>query len=81
MRSQNEGGEVEANAYDMLQWLAQQTDTPDSVQAAAMRLTTRVSYDHTLPFPEDPIEDALMIVESVLGENWNEQGDDRLSGS
>lgn len=74
-RSLNEEREIESNAYDMLQWLAQHMDTPDAVRAAATRLTTRVSHEHTLPFPEDPLEDAGMIVEALLGTNWTEMRD------
>jgi hypothetical protein len=73
-RSLNEGREIEANAYEMLQWLAQQADAPDAIRSAATRLAARVSLDHTLPFPEDPLEDARMIVEALLGVNWTEVG-------
>ena len=74
-RSLNEEREIEANAYEMLQWLAQQADTEEAVRSAATRLTVRVSLDHTLPFPEDPLEDARMIVEALLGRNWTEKGE------
>jgi len=74
-RSLTEKSEIESNAYDMLQWLAQQADTPDAVRSAATRLTTRVSHNHTLPFPEDPLEDAGMIVEALLGEGGKEKKD------
>ena len=80
MRSQTEVCDDETNAYDMLKWLAQQVDTPDLVQSAATRLTTRVSHDHTLPFPEDPIEYAAIIVETLLGMDWIEPGEDQDSG-
>ena len=80
-RSLNEECEIEANAYEMLQWLAQQADTPDDVRAAAARLTARVSHDHTLPFPEDPLDDARMIVEALLGKNWTEMGEAQGSGN
>ncbi|MEA1978083.1 MAG: hypothetical protein U9N80_09320 [Chloroflexota bacterium] len=80
-RSLNEEREIEANAYEMLQWLAQQADTVDAVRAAATRLTARVSLDHTLPFPEDPLEDARMIVEALLGVNWAAMGDAQGSGN
>ena len=66
-RSLTENIKIESNAYDMLRWLSQQADTPDAVRSAATRLTARVSHDHTLPFPEDPLEDARMIVEALLG--------------
>ncbi len=80
-RSLNEEREIEANAYEMLQWLAQQVDTTDDVRSAAIRLTARVSLDHTLPFPEDPLEDAQMIVEALLDLNWAEMGDSQGSGN
>ncbi len=74
-RSLNEEREIEANAYEMLQWLAQQADTEDAVRSAATRLTAHVGLDHTLPFPEDPLEDAWMIVDALLGLKWAEMGD------
>ncbi|MEE9514116.1 MAG: hypothetical protein V3V46_08560 [Anaerolineales bacterium] len=74
-RSLTEGKGIESNAYDMLRWLAQQSDTPDAARSAATRLSARVSHDHTLPFPEDPIEDARMICEALLGMGWNEIGE------
>jgi len=74
-RSLAEEREIESNAYDMLQWLAEQADTPEAVRSAATRLTARVSHDHTLPFPEDPLEDAGMIVEALIGRGWTEMGD------
>jgi hypothetical protein len=80
-RSLNEEREIEANAYEMLQWLAQQADTEEAVRSAATRLTVRVSLDHTLPFPEDPLEDARMIVEALLGLNWAEMGEADGSGN
>ncbi len=74
-RSLTEEREIESNAYDMLQWLAQQANTPDTVRSAATRLSARVSHDHTLPFPEDPLEDAWMIVEALLGTGCTEIGE------
>ncbi len=38
---------------------------PEEVRTAARRLTTRVDFDHTLPFEDDPLEDARGIVEFV----------------
>lgn len=74
-RNLTEGFEIETNAYDMLRWLAQQADTPDAIRSAATRLTARVSHDHTLPFPENPLEDARMICEALLGMGWTEMGE------
>ncbi len=78
-RSLAEEREIESNAYDMLQWLAEQADTPEAVRSAATRLTARVSHDHTLPFPEDPLEDAWMIVEALLGAGGISKGDGSVS--
>ncbi|NOR90874.1 MAG: hypothetical protein GQ524_11555 [Anaerolineales bacterium] len=80
-RSVNEKRKIEANAYEMLQWLSQQADAPDAVRSAATRLTAHVSLDHTLPFPEDPLEDARMIVEALLGVSWTEMGKVQGSGN
>jgi hypothetical protein len=43
--------------------------TPDELRAAAQRLTTRVAEDHSLPFKEDPISDAEMIVRALKTES------------
>jgi len=80
-RSLTEECEIESNAYSMLQWLTQQADATDAVRSAAKRLTARVNHDHTLPFPEDPLEDARMIVEALLGLDWTEMGEAQDPGN
>ncbi|MCC7360795.1 MAG: hypothetical protein IT317_15035 [Anaerolineales bacterium] len=35
---------------------------PEAVRAAAERLTTKVDYDHALPFADDPLVDAELII-------------------
>jgi hypothetical protein len=35
---------------------------PENVRAAARRLTAKVDEDHTLPFAEEPLEDARLII-------------------
>ncbi len=50
-----------------LQRLQSDRLVPEEVRAAARRLTTRVDFDHTLPFEDDPIEDARGIVEFTGG--------------
>jgi hypothetical protein len=35
------------------------------VQAAAARLTTKVDFDHALPFDDDPLVDAELIITYV----------------
>ena len=70
MRHSPEKSEIESNAYVMLQWLSQQADHAHAVRCAAIRLTARVSLDHTLPFAEDPLDDAQIIIEALLGTDW-----------
>ncbi len=53
------------DALKQLQRLQADPLTPENVRAAAQRLTTRVDFDHALPFADDPIEDARGIIEFV----------------
>lgn len=53
------------DALKQLQRLQADPLAPEIVRKAAQRLTTRVDFDHTLPFEDDPIEDARGIVEFV----------------
>jgi len=53
------------DALKQLQRLQEDVLVPERVREAARRLTTRVDFDHTLPFEDDPIEDARGIVEFV----------------
>jgi hypothetical protein len=56
----------ESNAYRFLIWFREQDDLPAELRKAADRLTTRVREDFSLPFDQDPIEDAELIVEWIL---------------
>jgi hypothetical protein len=56
----------EANAYRFLQWFTEQSNVPVQLREAASRLTTRVGRDFTLPFEQDPLCDAEMIVDWIL---------------
>ena len=53
------------DAMKQLQRLQADALAPEKVREAAQRLTTRVDFDHTLPFEDDPLEDARGIVEFV----------------
>jgi hypothetical protein len=55
----------EGNAYHWLLLFQDLETTPGELRSAAQRLTTRVTEDHTLPFEEDPISDAEMIVQAL----------------
>jgi len=55
------------DALKQLQRLQTDALAPENVRAAAQRLTTKVDFDHTLPFENDPIEDARRIIEFTGG--------------
>ena len=54
------------SAYEWLKWLASQDSIPEEISNAARRLTVRVTKTFDLPHPEDPLEDAWLIVEDML---------------
>jgi len=56
------------DAMKQLRRLLADDSVPEAVQAAAMRLTTKVDFDHSLPFEEDPVEDARNIVAFMSAE-------------
>ncbi len=56
------------SAYILLQWLSEQGQNDLEIRRAAQRLTVRVSPDHTLPHPEDPIADARLIIDALKHE-------------
>jgi hypothetical protein len=60
-------GEQPPNAYHLLQWFSSKEDAPEALRQAAKRLTTRITPAHTLPHPDDPLEDAQAIVQAMLG--------------
>jgi hypothetical protein len=55
-------GEKSGSAVDRLRSLAADDSAPAEVRQAAARLTARLSPDHTLPFEQDPLDDARLIV-------------------
>jgi HEPN domain-containing protein len=57
-----------SSAYNLLRWLAKHTRISLQIRQAARRLTARVTADHNLPHPEDPLVDAGLIIEKILGE-------------
>ena len=54
------------DAYSLLLWLERNTEVSRELRSAAGRLTEQVKEDHQLPHPEDPLEDAEMIVVELL---------------
>lgn len=61
-------GKPTANAYLLLQWLADHQGAAPDLRSAADRLTARIDEEHELPYPEDPLEDANLIVERLMGD-------------
>jgi hypothetical protein len=51
------------DAMTQLKRLQNDAAVPEPVRAAAARLTTKVNFDHTLPFEADAVEDARGIIE------------------
>jgi HEPN domain-containing protein len=55
------------SALQLLQWFSRQETVPNELRQAASRLTVRVTPAFKLPHPEDPLEDATMLIEAILG--------------
>jgi len=51
------------SAISQLRTLVEVESLPGPVRQAAARLSTTVASDHTLPFDNSPIDDALIIVQ------------------
>ncbi len=62
-----EGAPRSSSAYTILRWFASLPDQPPELRAAAARLTVRVTAEHVLPHPEDPLGDAQQIVHALVG--------------
>lgn len=54
---------LSGDALKQLKRLQAEGVVPEQVREAARRLSTTVQLDHTLPFTDDPIEDAQKIIE------------------
>ncbi len=54
-------------AIAQLRTIANLESVPAPVRHAAARLSTTVAKDHTLPFDNSPVEDALIVVRHFVG--------------
>ncbi|MBI4161450.1 MAG: hypothetical protein HY509_03290 [Acidobacteria bacterium] len=54
------------DAVDLLRRFRDRGEEPGDLREAAGRLTARVTPEHRLPHPEDPLEDARRIVRALL---------------
>jgi hypothetical protein len=59
------GAEPPASAMVLLLWYATFPEAPDPLRRVAGRLTTHVTEDHALPHPEDPYDDARLLVDEL----------------
>lgn len=55
------------DALKQLRHLSADESAPDAIRHAAERLTTKVDHDHQVPFAEDPVADAGLIVKFAAG--------------
>ena len=60
-----EGSDWGGDAMTQLTRLKAEGVVPEKVRAAAGRLITKVDFDHTLPFVDDPLVDARLIIDYV----------------
>lgn len=60
-----EGAGWRGDAVKQLRRLRDDPAAPDLIRQAAERLTTKVDENHALPFDNDPVDDARLIVEFV----------------
>lgn len=60
------GIQPQANYYRLLCWFQEVEGIPEALKQAAARLTTRVTQEYTLPHPDDPLQDARMLIEALL---------------
>ncbi len=49
----------------VLKTLRDDAAQPESLRAAAQRLTTQVNHDHAMPFQEDVLADARLLVAAL----------------
>jgi hypothetical protein len=62
-----EGPAWGGDAMKQLKRLAADPAAAAPARAPAQRLLTKVDFDHKLPFDEDPLDDARVIIEAVQG--------------
>ncbi len=59
------------SALQQLRTLRDDDEQPEALRAAARRLTTQVNHDHAMPFEEDVLADARLLV-AALGATKDE---------
>jgi hypothetical protein len=61
-----DGPPASANAYQLLRRVQKTPAIRSEIGQAARRLTVRVDASHRLPHMQDPLEDAVSLVNAVL---------------
>ncbi len=67
-RLQRSSVDTHLNAYHQLRWFRKLDAIPTELRDAADRLTTHITPSHDLPHQQDPLEDAVMIVDTLYKE-------------
>ena len=57
------------SAMSQLKTMSLDVSFPEAVRQAAERLTTQQQHDHTMPFDNDPLEDAVIVIEHLLADS------------
>jgi HEPN domain-containing protein len=57
----------EHDSLNLLRSIQPDESIPPKIREASQRLTARVTSDFKYPFPTDPLDDALMIIDYVKG--------------
>ncbi|HLC04947.1 MAG TPA: hypothetical protein VJK02_18080 [Anaerolineales bacterium] len=61
------GGKDRAHsAYGLLRWIASLPEIEEPLRACAERLAARVTPEHVLPHPQDPLGDATLLIEGLI---------------
>lgn len=53
------------SAYVLLRWLARFSGVEQPVRDCAERLAARVTQEHDLPHPQDPLTDAACLIQAL----------------
>jgi hypothetical protein len=56
------------SAMSQLKTMSLDESFPEAVRKAAERLTTQQQHDHTMPFDNDPLDDAVILIEHLINE-------------
>jgi len=53
------------SAYNLLRWFASLPGVEEDLRASAERLAMRVTREHVLPHPQDPLADAMFLIQGL----------------